>query len=56
MNEYSKYIVDRVIALAQENVELENQIKQLVKTLEQTKQEAETWRRTANWLQGGGYK
>lgn len=50
------FMVERLISLAKENVTLEQQVKELQLQLEQANQETEAWRRTANWLQGGGYR
>lgn len=50
------FMVERLVELAKENVRLENQVVQLQRELERALEEAEAWRKTANWIQGGGYK
>jgi hypothetical protein len=50
-----KFLIDRLIALAKENVNLENRVVQLEQQLIQAKQENEAWRNTVNYLKRSAF-
>lgn len=45
-----RFLVERLITLARENLELEQQIEYLTSELQSVRRESEGWRNTVNWM------